>query len=277
MPDHPLQRLAELRAAIEGLGARHAAARAARDPVPVALLRDALGRLTAALRRGNYAAFREADRELHSAIMAMAEVPRLPEIWQLVWDGLLGYHRRGFETFTPDARVLLGEHDHLVDTIARGDPVAAEDAARCHIEAGWFRAAQAGTPKPAVGSAPLHRAAAHVNSNLHCTVRLRDLAARVAFTSPSNLSRLFRQHYGMSFQRYLQRLRMQKAADLLRTTQLPVGTIARRVGYRDASRFGEHFHRHFKVAPTRWRKGLAGSGIRPLSSPSSPPAFPRGT
>lgn len=254
MTDIPLRRLSELRAAIEGFGARYAAARAARDANQVSALRAILRRLTSALRRGDYAAFRDADCELHATVMAMADVPHLEEVWLTVWKGLLSFHRQGFGDCVPNPRVLIGEHDHLVDTIARGDPSAAEDAARCHIEASWFRMTKNNDAAQAQSSGPFHRAAAHLTSHLHCAVRLAEVAREVACTSPRNLSRLFRQHCGRGFQQYVQELRMRKAAELLCTTRLPVATIARRVGYRDVSRFGEHFRRQFRVQPSRFRK-----------------------
>ncbi len=254
MTDSPLRRLSELRAVIEGFGARYAAIRAAKDASQITILRAILRRLTAALRQRNYPAFRDADFELHATVMAMADVPHLRDIWQTAWNGLKNIHQQGFDECIPDPRVLMGEHDHLVDTISRGDPAAAEDAARCHIEASWFRKTKHESAATTNGSGPFHRAAAHITSHLHCPVRLSEVAGKVAFTSPRNLSRLFRQHYGLGFQPYLQKLRLQKAAELLCTTRLPVATIARRVGYRDVSRFGEHFKRQFHTQPGRWRK-----------------------
>jgi AraC-like DNA-binding protein len=35
---------------------------------------------------------------------------------------------------------------------------------------------------------------------------------------------------------------------------MPVARIARRVGYRDLSRFGLHFKRRFGAPPARWRQ-----------------------
>jgi transcriptional regulator GlxA family with amidase domain len=58
---------------------------------------------------------------------------------------------------------------------------------------------------------------------------------------------------GMNFRAYLQKIRLGKAAELLASTRLPVGTIARRVGHRDFSRFGQHFKRMHGVEPRRWR------------------------
>jgi len=53
----------------------------------------------------------------------------------------------------------------------------------------------------------------------------------------------------------LQKLRLEKAAELLVTTRLPIARIASRVGYHDVSRFGQHFKRHHGQTPSEWRKG----------------------
>ena len=39
----------------------------------------------------------------------------------------------------------------------------------------------------------------------------------------------------------------------LAATRLPIARIARRVGYRDVSRFGQHFKRRFRATPRQWR------------------------
>ena len=174
-------------------------------------------------------------------------------IWQTVWKSLKDIHQPGFEESAPDRRVLIGEHDHLVDAISQGDPAAADDAARCHIEASWSRKMKHARGAPTNASGSFHRVATHLSANLHCRVRLEKVAREVAFVSPRSLSRLFLQHCGLGFQCYLQALRMQKAAELLCTTRLPVATIARRVGYRDVSRFGEHFKCQFDAQPSQCR------------------------
>jgi transcriptional regulator GlxA family with amidase domain len=63
----------------------------------------------------------------------------------------------------------------------------------------------------------------------------------VSFISPDHLSRLFREHFGIGFQAYLQTLRLEKAEELPNKITRPVAQIARLVGYRDVSRFGQHF------------------------------------
>ncbi|MBI5691377.1 MAG: helix-turn-helix domain-containing protein [Verrucomicrobia bacterium] len=254
MTETELRRLSELRSLLEGFAARQTAAHAdprARQPVQ---LRAILRRLNAAIRRRDYAAFRAADEELHTAVVAAAEVPRLLDVWRLVWNGLQGFHRKGFDECFPDTRILIEEHEHLVETIILGDPVAAEDAARSHVEAVWFRLAEQQHQPGAAAADPLQRATSHLAFRLHCRLRLTDVAAKVAFTSQGNLSRLFRLRYGMSFRSYLQNLRLEKAAELLESTRLPIGAIARRVGYRDFPRFSQHFKRRHGVEPRRWRR-----------------------
>lgn len=255
-----LRRLGDLRAHLDGFAARHAALCAADDPDVVQQLRLILPRLATAIRRRDYAAFRAADRELHHGIATLAAVPELPALWEHVWTAQAAFHQQTFEECFPDPRFLVQEHEHLVETIALGDPAAAEDAARSHVEAVWFRLADEADPKPAPdgGLDALLRAAAHLAFSLSRPLRLEDVAAEVAFTSPGHLSRLFRQHYGLSFQGYLQKLRLDKAAELLRTTRLPVSRIARRVGYNDVSRFGQHFKRHTGQTPRAWRKANHG-------------------
>ena len=254
MNETEIRRLSELRALLEGFAARHAATRAASAPDTLGRLRLVLRRLSKAARARDYTAFRQADFELHETMIAMAAVPLLHEAWITVWNGLIEFHEKGFEDCFPDVRVLGEEHEYLVETISLGDPAAAEDAARSHIEAVWYRLAEQHDPAGARGADALQLATAHIAFRMHCPLRLTEVAQKVAFTSPGNLSRLFRQHHGVSFQGYLQKVRLEKAAELLRSTRLPVARIARRVGYRDVSRFGQHFKRLFRAAPSAYRQ-----------------------
>jgi len=252
MTDTELHRLSELRSLLEGFAARHAASHAESSPDELQQLHATLQRLTRTVRDRDYAAFRDADYELHESIVNLAKVPLLRDTWLTVWNGLLAFHKKGFDECFPDARILGEEHEHLVETIALGDPAAAEDAARSHVEAVWFRLAeQHGTATR--NADPLQRATAHLAFRMHCPLKLTEVAKNVAFTSAGNLSRLFRQQHGLSFQAFLQKLRLEKAAELLRSTRLPIARIAKRVGYRDVSRFGQHFKRMFESTPVEYR------------------------
>jgi len=57
--------------------------------------------------------------------------------------------------------------------------------------------------------------------------------------------------------RYLTEWRMHLADELLATTDLGVGTIARRVGYDSEEAFSRAFKRARGLAPTPWRQRAA--------------------
>jgi AraC-like DNA-binding protein len=260
MTDLEIHRLTELRSLLESFAAARAAVHAAERPEHLDALRSTLRQIDKANRRRDYPSFRAADYELHNAIVALADVPLLRDVWLTVWNSLQDFHKKACEEWFPDAQTLAEEHEHLVETIALGDSAAAEDAASSHIEAVWFRRAEQSGQSTGQNDDPLRRATAHIAFRMRSPLRLSEIARRVAFTSPGNLSRLFRRHYGIGFQNYLQRIRLEKAAELLRTTRLPVTRIARRVGYRDLSRFGQHFKRWQGNSPMKYRQAFTMRG-----------------
>jgi AraC family transcriptional regulator, regulatory protein of adaptative response / methylphosphotriester-DNA alkyltransferase methyltransferase len=76
--------------------------------------------------------------------------------------------------------------------------------------------------------------------------------ARSIATSRRQLQRVFGEH-GTSFRRELQRVRMTRAAELLRDRALPVATVARAVGYRQPAQFSKAFRRHHGRPPSALR------------------------
>jgi AraC family transcriptional regulator, regulatory protein of adaptative response / methylphosphotriester-DNA alkyltransferase methyltransferase len=81
---------------------------------------------------------------------------------------------------------------------------------------------------------------------------LGDVARQIA-TSERQLQRVFAELAGSSFREELTAVRMQHAARLLRTTELAVGAVAPRVGYRQAAQFAKAFRRHHGQAPSAFR------------------------
>lgn len=94
-------------------------------------------------------------------------------------------------------------------------------------------------------------AAIHAAPEEHWTVA--DLALRVQ-TSRSVLDQRFRQLLGRPPIRYLTDWRMHLAGDLLRSTDLGIGAVARRVGYDSEEAFSRAFKRHHGAAPGQWRR-----------------------
>jgi transcriptional regulator GlxA family with amidase domain len=79
-------------------------------------------------------------------------------------------------------------------------------------------------------------------------------------TSRRQLQRVFAEQ-GTSFRHELQRVRMSHAAELLSAGTLPVASVARAVGYRQAAQFSKAFRRHHGHPPSaaRMRGQAAGS------------------
>lgn len=81
--------------------------------------------------------------------------------------------------------------------------------------------------------------------------------ARETKVSRSCLYRAFQAEFGCSPSAYLTRYRMERAAQLLRHSALPVGAVATSVGIEDAFYFSRVFRREMGVSPTEYREGPA--------------------
>ncbi len=77
--------------------------------------------------------------------------------------------------------------------------------------------------------------------------------ARVAHVSPSHFNREFRATFGETPHRYLQRRRIERAMEMLRDTERPVGEICLEVGFTSLGTFGRTFRAVVGEAPTRYR------------------------
>ncbi len=80
-----------------------------------------------------------------------------------------------------------------------------------------------------------------------------ELVARRIATSPRQLQRAFDEGEAPPFQEVLIRVRLARAAALLRETDEAVGDIAAKVGYRRQSSFAKAFRREFGATPTAYR------------------------
>jgi transcriptional regulator GlxA family with amidase domain len=81
---------------------------------------------------------------------------------------------------------------------------------------------------------------------------IRDLALKVLL-SPAHLQRLFKRQTGAHLGDFVVERRLQKAAQLLTVTNLPIKEIAYSVGYRHHSSFVRAFQRRFSEAPRHYR------------------------
>lgn len=99
---------------------------------------------------------------------------------------------------------------------------------------------------------PLEAAITIMSERYGERLTVRDLAARSAM-SPRAFSEKFQQHFGTTPNRYLRKVRLLAASELLSTTDLSVGDIASQVGYYDQSHLTHDFQRFLEMSPREYR------------------------
>lgn len=72
--------------------------------------------------------------------------------------------------------------------------------------------------------------------------------------SPAYFSALFKKGTGEGFSKYLTEVRVNRAKELLRETDLPVTEICQAVGYSDRKHFTQTFHKMTGVNPAEVRR-----------------------
>lgn len=92
----------------------------------------------------------------------------------------------------------------------------------------------------------------------HCCEDIsRDDVAEKVHLSPSHFSRLFRRESGATFTDVLNRMRIDRAAEMLARTDRQIAMIALECGFRDQSYFTKVFKRYRNTTPLRYRKQTA--------------------
>jgi two-component system response regulator YesN len=80
-----------------------------------------------------------------------------------------------------------------------------------------------------------------------------DAVAHSVATSRRQLQRVFVEIGGVSFRNVLTTVRMREASRLLRETSMPVGRVARAVGYRQPAQFAKTFRSLYGQVPSAYR------------------------
>ena len=72
--------------------------------------------------------------------------------------------------------------------------------------------------------------------------------------NPTTLKTLFKSVYGSSLAAHMKEHRMERAAELLRESDMSVAEIANQVGYESQSRFSAAFKEYYGQLPKEYRK-----------------------
>ena len=93
----------------------------------------------------------------------------------------------------------------------------------------------------------------HLTEHMEQRVTIEELAHRYLI-NPTTLKTVFKEVYGNSLAAHMKEHRMEKAAALLRETDLSVAEIAGQVGYESQSKFTAAFKEQFGQLPKEYRR-----------------------
>lgn len=93
----------------------------------------------------------------------------------------------------------------------------------------------------------------YLDVNYSEKLKLKDVAHNFG-VHPNYLTRVFHEKYHVTPKQYLLSLKLQKACQLLRTTDLSIAVIAGSMGFDDAMAFSKLFKRSYGYAPSEYRK-----------------------
>ena len=99
----------------------------------------------------------------------------------------------------------------------------------------------------------INQAKEYIESNYMNSITLEDVGAYIGF-NPSYFSSLFKKETGSSFVEYLSKIRIDKAKDLLRESDLRIQDICLMVGYNDVKYFSKLFIKYTGLKPKDYRK-----------------------
>lgn len=100
---------------------------------------------------------------------------------------------------------------------------------------------------------PIRMAKQYIQENYGRNITLEDVCGAVGFSS-AYFSALFKKETGEGFSKYLTQVRIDRAKELLRETDLPVAEVCESVGYSDRKHFTQTFHKMTGVNPAEFRR-----------------------
>lgn len=105
----------------------------------------------------------------------------------------------------------------------------------------------------------IEKAEAYIHAHYNENISLKDVAEHVSL-SPIYFSAFFKQHTGENYNRYLTNIRLKKALEYLRDTDIPVVSVCELVGYRNTTHFYNLIKSQIHMTPNEYRAQWRGSG-----------------
>lgn len=102
------------------------------------------------------------------------------------------------------------------------------------------------------GHYQFQRAMDYLEEHAHRDIGRNDIAA-VLDIHPNHLSRIFKEHAGLSFSQTLTRRRLELACSLLLQSELEIQAVAKACGFGDCGHFIRQFRKYYNTSPGRYR------------------------
>jgi len=100
----------------------------------------------------------------------------------------------------------------------------------------------------------INRAKLYIDENFHLEELSLSYVANIVSVSPGYLSILFRKETNETFVEYLTRVRMEKAKEFLKTSNLKAYEVAYKVGYTDPHYFSICFKKYTGITPSEYKE-----------------------
>lgn len=95
----------------------------------------------------------------------------------------------------------------------------------------------------------------YINENIGKKITVEELA-NFSGMSKSNFIRNFKKEFNLTPLKFVKKLRMERAKEIIRETEKNISVIAYEIGYQSASQFTEDFRKFSGVTPTVYRNKI---------------------
>lgn len=128
-----------------------------------------------------------------------------------------------------------------------------EEIVACNVQAAYeFTKMVADSREKRLASSYTEQCKDYIYKNYHRKIHL-DEVARAIGISQGHLSRVFQKDTGISIQEYIQRFRVERAANLLKYSEASLTEISDYVCFSTQSHFGSVFKRYMGITPKEYR------------------------
>ncbi|MGE5483819.1 MAG: response regulator transcription factor [Ignavibacteriales bacterium] len=108
-----------------------------------------------------------------------------------------------------------------------------------------------------------------IETNYSKSLGIKEVAAHVHL-SPYYFARVFKNQAGVTILEYITRVRLERAASLLKRSTLPIRVISSKCGYVSCSYFSQIFRKEYGCSPTEYRERIS----QPETDPGTPNGHP---